>query len=60
MAQAVTLLPSILQMSVSTLGQYTDYPDGVSPHLPSVAAVTWADVVTTAPFHYPPRIIADC
>jgi hypothetical protein len=51
MAQAVTLLSSILEMSLSTLGQYTDYPDGVSPHLPSVAEVTCADVATTAPFH---------
>jgi len=44
MAQAVTLPPSILDMSLSTLGQYTDYPDDVAPHLPSVAAVTCADV----------------
>ena len=44
MAQAATLPLSVLDRSLSTLGQYTDYPDGVSPHLPSVAAITCADV----------------
>jgi len=51
MAQAVTLLLSIPEILPSTLGQYPDYPDGLSPHLPSVAVVMCSDVVTTARFH---------